>query len=408
MKTCTNCGKQVTRLWDGLCALCSYYSTHPQGEPAQRESACYTTSGRHQAGEFAIIGVSVRDQQVLLTLQGSTWMSGDEEHDSGNYTSWYTPTDEEKQSVEYQRLAKQLAADLMYEEEATKRAQRQSEDPEIRAYRAELDAQESTGSALTAPEPERHEETTDQPASLSTALDSFLKSDDFKACVISSTKAGFGGSHYSVELFEDGTYRVLWANQIGNLYISPGAILTLPTLDDENLEEMEGWTEEEIQDTAFSLQADEFEQDLRRELDFILEQREEAAKQGWGGTRSGAGRPAQGDEVRVIRLVKSQEQVYSRSAGDTDVAIVKDGVCVSGLVRGQTGATVSTRDGRKWGWVGLDVEALKANGFTYSHTNAVYHGVKTGKEYAQLNDGSWERMDDEGPTPVRGKIEIVG
>lgn len=125
---------------------------------------------------------------------------------------------------------------------------------------------------------------------LKTALDSFLKSDDFKSGVISSTKAGFGGSSYKVELFEDGTYRVLWANQIGNRYETPGAILDLPQLDAEDLEEIEGWTEEEVQDNAFSIRADEIEQELRRELDFILEQREEAAKKQRGGARPGAGR----------------------------------------------------------------------------------------------------------------------
>lgn len=100
-----------------------------------RQSACYTTSGRYQAGQFARI-----ENHILLTLQGSTWMRGDEEHDAGDHTSWYTPTADEQQHPEYQRLASLLAADLAAEEEATKRAQRTSENPEIRAYRAELDA----------------------------------------------------------------------------------------------------------------------------------------------------------------------------------------------------------------------------------------------------------------------------
>ena len=62
-------------------------------------------------------------------------------------------------------------------------------------------------------------------------LRKFLKSDDFKSGVISSTKAGWGGSCYKVELFPDGTWRVLWANEIGNLYETPGVILVLPQLD---------------------------------------------------------------------------------------------------------------------------------------------------------------------------------
>jgi hypothetical protein len=36
------------------------------------------------------------------------------------------------------------------------------------------------------------------------ALDNFISSDEFTTALIDSTKAGFSGSHYSVELFEDG------------------------------------------------------------------------------------------------------------------------------------------------------------------------------------------------------------
>lgn len=99
------------------------------------------------------------------------------------------------------------------------------------------------------------------------ALDNFLRSDDFKAGVISSTKAGWGGGHYSVELFDDGTYRTLWSNQIGNLYRSPGAILALPAFDAENVQEIEGWTEEEVFDQAFLLEQDDMEKSLRDALD---------------------------------------------------------------------------------------------------------------------------------------------
>ena len=62
------------------------------------------------------------------------------------------------------------------------------------------------------------------------------------------------------------------------------------------------------------------------------------------------------------------QQIYQRYAGDTDVAVVVDGVCQQAFVRGQTGGTVSTRDGREWGWQGLTVAALKAEGFTYKWT----------------------------------------
>lgn len=68
------------------------------------------------------------------------------------------------------------------------------------------------------------------------AFDSFMEK-DFQSAVDSSTKASWGGSGYSVELFDDGTYRVLWNNNIGNLYDSPGMILGIPSLGDEEWDE---------------------------------------------------------------------------------------------------------------------------------------------------------------------------
>lgn len=68
--------------------------------------------------------------------------------------------------------------------------------------------------------------------SLQSAFNQFMAT-DFESACDSSTQASWGGSHYSVELFEDGHYRVLWANQIGNLYDSPGLILSVPALTDE-------------------------------------------------------------------------------------------------------------------------------------------------------------------------------
>jgi hypothetical protein len=71
------------------------------------------------------------------------------------------------------------------------------------------------------------------------ALDNFISSDEFTPALIDSTKAGFSGSHYSVELFEDGNWRVLWANQIGNKYESPGLIMSIPQFDDEDWQDFE-------------------------------------------------------------------------------------------------------------------------------------------------------------------------
>jgi hypothetical protein len=68
------------------------------------------------------------------------------------------------------------------------------------------------------------------------AFDAFMR-DDFESAVDSSTKASWGGSGYSVELFPDGNYRVLSDNQIGNRYDSPGIILGIPTLGDDEWDE---------------------------------------------------------------------------------------------------------------------------------------------------------------------------
>src|SRR5258707_14134116 len=96
-------------------------------------------------------------------------------------------------------------------------------------------------------------------------LEIFLKSDDFKEGVISATKAGWGGSGYSVELFPDGTWRVLWDNEIGNLYNSPGEIMRLSKLNDNDYQECldEGMTEEEYFEQAFILQQDDLKGEMR-------------------------------------------------------------------------------------------------------------------------------------------------
>lgn len=75
--------------------------------------------------------------------------------------------------------------------------------------------------------------------SVISAFEKFMASGDFKPAVDSATKASWGGSGYSVELFDDGSYRILWDNQIGNLYDSPGLILSIPSLTDEEWDEDE-------------------------------------------------------------------------------------------------------------------------------------------------------------------------
>src|SRR5260221_263483 len=91
-------------------------------------------------------------------------------------------------------------------------------------------------------------------------LEIFLKSDDFKEGVISATKAGWGGSGYSVELFPDGTWRVLWDNQIGNKYNSPGVILSLPKIGDDS--------DPDLLSEAFDNEEDELKAEIRERLSY--------------------------------------------------------------------------------------------------------------------------------------------
>lgn len=97
-------------------------------------------------------------------------------------------------------------------------------------------------------------------------LEQFIDNDGFSDMVMRSTVAGFGGSGYSVELFEDGTWRVLWNNQIGNLYISPGVILPIGTYDDETVNDLCEFGEDA--DLSFALA--EIAESMRRDLAYRL------------------------------------------------------------------------------------------------------------------------------------------
>lgn len=75
------------------------------------------------------------------------------------------------------------------------------------------------------------------------ALEAFISDNNgrtFEQAVKDATTAGFSGSGYAVELFEDGTFRVLWNGQIGNLYASPGLILGIPQFGEETISD---WAE---------------------------------------------------------------------------------------------------------------------------------------------------------------------
>ena len=92
--------------------------------------------------------------------------------------------------------------------------------------------------------------------SIQTAFSEFM-SDDFEAACISSTKASFSGSGYSVELFNSGDYRVVWDDNIGNLYKSAGLILPVPSLGDE---EYDSENDEHYFDNARQAMLDVFEE----------------------------------------------------------------------------------------------------------------------------------------------------
>jgi hypothetical protein len=100
-------------------------------------------------------------------------------------------------------------------------------------------------------------------------LENYLASDDFKDGVISSTRASWGGSGYSVELLPSGKWFNVWNNQIGNLYESEGVILRLPTLDTDDMSEyVDGGagTEDDFLAEAFENEREELTQLVRDTL----------------------------------------------------------------------------------------------------------------------------------------------
>lgn len=73
---------------------------------------------------------------------------------------------------------------------------------------------------------------------LTQALTAFFESPDFAAAIISSTIAGFQGSSHSVELFLDGSWRVIYSDAIGNRYEPEGEIIGIPRLSDEEYRDL--------------------------------------------------------------------------------------------------------------------------------------------------------------------------
>lgn len=100
-------------------------------------------------------------------------------------------------------------------------------------------------------------------------LEAFLEFPDFGEGCKAATKASWSGSGYSVELFPDGHWRVLWDNGIGNLYRSPGTIISLPTLDDDDYQQcvVDGdMTEDDYFFSVFQNDEEELKQLMRDKL----------------------------------------------------------------------------------------------------------------------------------------------
>lgn len=109
-------------------------------------------------------------------------------------------------------------------------------------------------------------------ANLRSTLKKFLASPDFQAGVISASKAAWGGGGYSVELFPDGTWRVLSDSQIGNLYESKGIILSLPEIDFERDEDNEDLSDEECLVEAWDWEEDSAREELNERFDSWAEE----------------------------------------------------------------------------------------------------------------------------------------
>lgn len=71
------------------------------------------------------------------------------------------------------------------------------------------------------------------------ALEAFLgDEEEFREAVLLSTRLGWGGGAAFLEMFEDGSYRIIPSHQLGNLYQSPGLIVEIPSISDEEMLEL--------------------------------------------------------------------------------------------------------------------------------------------------------------------------
>lgn len=108
---------------------------------------------------------------------------------------------------------------------------------------------------------------------LEKCLEAFMASNEFPEALAKGTCDSWGGGGTNVELCPSGierqSWRVLFNNEIGNLYESPGEILGLPTLDDDDYQKcvVEGdMTQEEYFFSVFQNHEEELKQGLRDKL----------------------------------------------------------------------------------------------------------------------------------------------
>lgn len=114
---------------------------------------------------------------------------------------------------------------------------------------------------------------TDTQIDFTPILEAFLESPDFAEGCKAATIASWNGSGYSVELAPNGVdgWRVLWNDHIGNKYDSPGEIIGLPTLNDDDYSECvtadnAPMTEDEYFLSVFQNDEDELKQFMRNKL----------------------------------------------------------------------------------------------------------------------------------------------
>lgn len=122
----------------------------------------------------------------------------------------------------------------------------------------------------------------------------FVLSDEFKAAISRSTIAGYGGSSYILEIFKNGGHRVLWENEIGNLYEHPESLLIkIPQLtegqvaevDENNFETINDVIEFYLDDLTKELM-DKFHEKITysRICNLSANEREKFSKWLWGQT----------------------------------------------------------------------------------------------------------------------------